>query len=188
MYKDLLTNGMIYSVIFMLGCSYLRAQQSSASPQAAQSRRFVPPDLDPSLFKITTQLERSGFRIGEPIVVHVHFQNVSTRELIVTSEHAYSDYAVEVFQDNGRLALATPFGRSLRPNRNRKIFGGPHERKLMPLDEQISKIELNKLYELNQPGAYTVVVRRETDLMADRPPVIAWFKAASAPVKFFIVQ
>ena len=82
----------------------------------------------------------------------------------------------------------TAAGRNARPNKQRKVWGGPHEKLMKAFEELRCEIDLTVFYDLRKRGTFRVVVSRETDEMADRPRLVAWFRAVSNPVTFFISQ
>ena len=79
-----------------------------------------------------------------------------------------------------------PVGKNATPGKRRRTWGGPHEKVVKPFEELRTEIDVTVLYDLVKPGTYTVVVSRETDEMAERPQLVAWFKAISDPMKFFV--
>lgn len=156
--------------------------------QSAKRSIVVKPELNPNLFTISVKLEQKGFRAGEPVWANVSFRNISGRELVVMVSSPLEEYKVEVFQSDGKLAPMTRAGTAWQPNKPRKTWGGPHEKRMGPHDVWETRIEVTHLYDLHVPGAYSLVISRETDEMADRWNVVAWFKAVADPVTFYIAD
>lgn len=171
--------------MLVIGVLCFAGLQADAAAQL-KAARFVPPPLKSDLFKVNAQLDRTGFRVGEPILVKIALRNVSNRDLLVMTSSPHEDYKIEVFQENGQLAPMTRVGKNATPGKRRRTWGGPHEKVVKPFEELRTEIDVTVLYDLVKPGTYTVVVSRETDEMAERPQLVAWFKAISDPMKFFV--
>ena len=146
-------------------------QVSGAGSQSVASNPMVQP-VNPDWSPETIRLEHNSAKVRERIRLFIDCRNISDRPILVADElknPRRSDllYPLEVRDQNGNLAPETSWGRRARtgksdPGKQTVEVGSYHERFIQPGETYSGLVELNALYDLTQPGTYTVqLVRRD---------------------------
>ena len=120
---------------------------------------------------LTLSASEDMVKTGSPITVTVALKNVSDHEILYwrenTSDAGGSEYKVDVWDDKSFTARETKFGlalkgrsdsTSLTPDTPVDSSGGWLT--LKPGEGLTDKLNVSKLYDLSQPGKYSIQIRR----------------------------
>ena len=126
---------------------------ASASLSSAQV------DQNSSLYTVTIVTAKPVVEMGSQVDVGIILTNTSQRPLAVTAvapEMAELNYAVQVQKGDGSPAMMTSYYQHLRSH----ITWGGKTMLLQSGKKQESDLDLNRLYDLEAPGVYTIQVTR----------------------------
>jgi hypothetical protein len=136
-----------------------------------QSNQSVPPSRGE--FTLQISMKDSGLTIGTEARVSVVLTNTSDRTFAIVKKPKFGEgragedvVSVYVLDGAGRLAPETKYGHKLRSGEDppgEPKTGRSDSAVLKPVppgEADTSAVTLNTLYELTQPGTYTVQVQR----------------------------
>jgi hypothetical protein len=151
---------LLAAVVLLLG-------RSSFGQTTANPAKEKPASSTPEI-SITVDPPAAPIRVESPVVVTVTVTNISGKEIYLEStrsQHAaYRDFAYLLLKD-GHEVETTFFHRKItgrnRPDDPQEVWSGstillPHP----PGTIYVMKIDLKRLYEIRDPGVYTVEVSR----------------------------
>jgi hypothetical protein len=113
----------------------------------------------PKPFRLSIRPLQASVRAGSEVRIEVTLRNVSGRQIAMPKSDEGGDYLVEVRDGKGRMARDTELGRKLKDPGTVRVSSAP----LYPLKPQESlkdEIAVGKLYEVSNPGEYTISVAR----------------------------
>lgn len=126
--------------------------------QAVKDPARLNPVRVSSRAQVIASLEEARPKLGEPIILHYRFKNVSSQPLAVVSSEVNTDYWVMVTDAPGTELSLTKEGSRLRepPMVSNTIRGslGPGA------DLGEHSFDLRKLYQLDRPGDFFVRIAR----------------------------
>lgn len=123
-------------------------------------------------------LDRPVYQIGQPIVLSVDLRNMGTHEAIIgMSAYERSAFSITIAGASGRVVSMTPLGKTLfappvAVSANAAI-------RLAPGATFYYRFHLAELYDLSQPGSYTVNVSHTFSPFIPSGP----FRLAAGPIK-----
>lgn len=113
-------------------------------------------------------MEHEVVKARDRIRLFIDCKNISDQPILIGEElknpkMADLRYPVQVRDEKGSLAPETKWGRRVRtgkddPGKETVQVGSYHERYVQPGETYTDGIELNGLYDLSQPGKYTVQI------------------------------
>jgi hypothetical protein len=130
-------------------------------PRLAHGQDTIIRDVPKNPVRVSTRLqliasvERASVKQGEPIRLHFHYKNVSTKVVTLRENGWMQDYELTVTDTSGAEPPRTALGqRWLQEQRNGMLLhSGPFV--LAPDEEgKDGLIDVGKIYQLNQPGRY----------------------------------
>ena len=147
-------------------------------PLAAASGQAAAQVKDP-VYGLTLQSRQAEYRIGAPVPVEIITKNLAKHEIEATDTGGMSSgadlyYMIDVRDGQGNSAVETPLGKAIRSGTAFRIGStvrglGEPSPKLQPGKSKTDEVLLNRLYDLTQPGRYTVQVRRRDDTSGTAP-------------------
>lgn len=138
------------------------------APVSVSAQKSKSPDALP-VISLAISARQNSARVGSPIRVEVALENKSGHEIAITRELRGRDCRVEVRDLNGKLAADTKLGRVW--NRNTLIAdpsqvspedlkGNLIQGRLKSGEKLMWEFDAATLYEIIQPGKYTIEVER----------------------------
>ena len=116
-------------------------------------------------FELTLRVTKTQSK-NQPLTVEFTIENVSKIELWLQETSAERDYALEVRDSRGQEAPLTERGRMLQNNKG-EIFRNIVV-KLRPSERKIDTIDVGSLYDLSQPGTYSLRATRRAVKISSR--------------------
>ena len=151
--KDI-TSPRLSSVVLILMLSSLAAGMPAQAPPA------------PATFTLTVRTAKPSVKPGEPVRVSVTLTNVSKNDISV--EHDISNkgelfYSVRIQGGNGKGPRKTQYNQALsgEPTSTPMIItSSPINARVSPGKTLVEVIDLKDLYDLSEPGTYSIQVER----------------------------
>jgi hypothetical protein len=113
-------------------------------------------------FSIAISAPEAAVKRGSQVKVGIKLTNISNREIEFFDTNRYCDYAVEVRDPTGSLAPEGEYKRSLLcPNGTGRVMGWRKLVRLKPKEFREDEIFVSSLYNMSQPGKYSVEVMRK---------------------------
>jgi hypothetical protein len=110
-------------------------------------------------YSLTISLTEKTVQIGSQITVKTTLTNTSKSVVTFFDANTNCDYLTEVRDDKHNLAPETDYKRKLQCGEGRDT-GANKLVTLKPLESQMDEIIIRQLYDLDQPGDYTIQVTR----------------------------
>jgi len=115
-------------------------------------------------FAITISPESGVVKAGSKVTVRATLVNKSTNNLLFSDENiAELDFKADVRDSQGNLAPLTEYGGSVMRNEAEPVIGSAGYSFVHPGEAKKSDVVITKLYNLSQPGKYTIQVQRIDD-------------------------
>jgi hypothetical protein len=114
-------------------------------------------------FSIAISAPQTVVKRGSQVKVRIKLTNISNREIDFFDTNTYCDYAVEVRNPAGNLAPEGEYKRSLLcPNETGRVMHGRRKlERLKPKEFLEDEMFVSSLYDMSQPGQYSVEVMRK---------------------------
>jgi hypothetical protein len=165
------------SIVVVLMMTLVTPVSSIAEDEAVASVRLIP-----SVRVISVGGTVTG------VVVDMLLRNRSDSPIFFTQESDDWNYQIEVLGPDGREVQLTNYGKCVLPSPIRNYWSS--KQTLEPFARGYpGKVELNKLFKLDQIGLYRMVVsRRVLPLTPGIHQQRGWRRASSVPLFFFIAS
>ena len=123
-------------------------------------------------FSLSIAAVNSEVPAGSPVMIDVTLENTSNHDISVYRDNSPDQgglvYKADVRDEDGKTAVETEFGRAVQGHDtleqvSRKpyvIVGSGGDQNLAPGKEIKDRINVSKLYDLHQPGKYTIQLER----------------------------
>ena len=120
---------------------------------------------DEALFSLTLAAPTAPLKSGAELRLLVTVTNTSDRTLgFIRSPGEIPDewfrYKIQIHNEAGQSAPPSAYVRELK-NKQTLGFQSSYARWLKPGESFVDNVEITKLYDLSQPGTYTICVSRE---------------------------
>src|ERR1700730_9323434 len=137
----------------------LAATNTLGAQSAKTSQPVVP------AFEIAISLESSVVKAGSKITVKATLVNKSSSNLLFSTDEniAKLDFKADVRDSQGNLAPLTEYGRSVMRNETAPDITSAGYSMVRPGETKKSDVDITKLYNLSQPGKYSIRVQRIDD-------------------------
>jgi hypothetical protein len=113
-------------------------------------------------FSIAISAPEAAVKRGSQVKVRIKVTDISNREIEFFDTNRYCDYAVEVRDPAGNLAAEGEYKRTLQcPNGTGRVMGWRKLVRLKPKEFLEDEIFVSSLYNMSQPGKYSVEVMRK---------------------------
>ena len=143
----------LFSIILLLSVAVPTGGQAE-NPDAAREPNAW--RSSPVNWKGELRLEKSSFKVGEKIPLHLITRNISKSSQLLVVTYPFKDYWVEIKTADGKAAPYAQLAKNLRI--------GASSSTRMPLigagGEWNADMDLVQYFQLTTPGRYTIFARR----------------------------
>jgi hypothetical protein len=109
------------------------------------------------VISITT--DRPNYQIGEVITLNIALKNIGDSPLTVAMRSKWIDYAISAWDKSLTELQKSPYAIQMLET---AAEGRRATKTIMPSEIIKQKIELTKVFDINQSGSYKIVATRET--------------------------
>jgi len=127
-------------------------------------------------------LAKSSVSRNEPITLKLSLVNNTKKDVVVVESNPLADYQIDVRDERGRSVPPTPEGKDLL---FRSQWGGRRVSvTIAPGASKTDTFDVNKIYDMANPGAYTITAKRRALIQVGKP----WMELRSNDVKVTVVR
>src|SRR5581483_1314133 len=156
--------------LFMLGLLYLIVGCAGSGARSATTVHLTTTDSERSALlskcRLFLQASRAAYAAGEAVDVKIILENDGDRPIGHLQSNLPTDIPLQVSSE-GKAALLTAFGGNSR-------FGAFSARlvHLQPGHSAITNVRVSQLYDMSEPGEYSIVAR--CDVFEEGPTPLSW--------------